>query len=40
MAGLYEKRQPLYKKYAQITINCSGKRHEQIVEEIISAVSR
>ena len=36
LAGLYEKRQPLYEKYAEITIQCSGKTHEQIVEEIIS----
>ncbi|MHC4638059.1 MAG: shikimate kinase [Planctomycetota bacterium] len=32
---LYEKRQPLYKKYAQITIDCSNKTHENIVDEII-----
>jgi len=35
LRGLYEKREPLYKKYAEITIKCSGKRHEEIVEEII-----
>ena len=35
LQGLYEKRQPLYKMYAQITIDCSGKTHEQLAEEII-----
>jgi shikimate kinase len=39
LAGLYEKRQPLYRKYAQATIDCSGKSHEQIVEEVIAASS-
>jgi len=38
LAGLYEKRQPLYKKYAEITIQCSGKIHEQIVEEIVQRI--
>ena len=38
LASLYEKRQPLYQKYAQVTIDCSGKSHEQIVEEIIASV--
>jgi shikimate kinase len=40
LAGLYEKRQPLYKKYADITINCEKKTHEQIVDEIISRLER
>jgi len=39
MRGLYEKRQGLYKKFAEITVNCSGKTHEQIVEEIISVLT-
>jgi shikimate kinase len=40
LAGLYEKRQPLYKKYAEITIQCSTRTHEQIVEEIITLLNR
>jgi shikimate kinase len=36
LAGLYRNRQPFYKKYAQLTIDCSGKAHEQIVDEIIT----
>lgn len=39
LAGLYEKRQPLYKQFAELTINCSSKRHEQIVEEIIKTLA-
>lgn len=39
LRGLYEKRQPLYKSYAEITIGCSGKRHEEIVDEIISVLN-
>jgi len=31
---LYQQRQVLYKKYAQVTIDCVGKNHEQIVNEI------
>ncbi|MHC4705956.1 MAG: shikimate kinase [Planctomycetota bacterium] len=33
---LHESRQPLYKKYAQLTVDCAGKRHEQILDEIIA----
>ena len=36
LRGLHESRQPLYRKYAQITIDCAGKNHEQIVDEIIT----
>jgi len=32
--SLYAQRQPLYRQYAQITIDCTGKTHEQIVAEI------
>ena len=35
---LYEKRQPLYRKYAQITIDCLNKTHENIVDEIIGSM--
>ena len=36
---LYEKRQPLYRKYAQITIDCSNKTHENIVDEITREIT-
>jgi shikimate kinase len=35
LQNLYDRRQPLYKKYAQITIDCQNKTHEQITDEII-----
>jgi shikimate kinase len=37
---LYEKRQPLYKKYAQLAISCSGKNQDQIVTEIIANIQK
>jgi shikimate kinase len=40
LKSLYEKRQPLYQKYAELTISCLGKTHEQIVEKIISNLHR
>jgi shikimate kinase len=40
LQGLYDKRQPLYKKFADLTIDCSAKTHEQIVEEIIASLNR
>lgn len=39
LRGLYDKRQPLYKEFAEITIQCSGKRHEEIVEEIVERLT-
>ncbi|NLG89402.1 MAG: shikimate kinase [Clostridiaceae bacterium] len=35
---VYKERTPLYEKYAEITINCSGKTMEQIVEMIAAKV--
>ncbi len=37
--SLYDHRQPLYRKYAQITIDCTGKNHEQIVTEIAQTLT-
>jgi shikimate kinase len=39
LAGLYERRQPLYKKHAEITVDCRDKTHEQIVEEIVALIN-
>ncbi|MCU0916868.1 MAG: shikimate kinase [Planctomycetes bacterium] len=33
--SLYNQRQPLYRRYAHHTIDCTGKNHEQIVADII-----
>lgn len=38
--SLYAERQPLYRKYAQITIDCTGKNHDQIVTEAIEKCRR
>lgn len=37
--SLYAQREPLYRKYAQITIDCADKTHEQIVAEIAGIVA-
>ena len=36
IADLYEKRRPLYEKYADVTIDCSGLTAEECVEKIIN----
>jgi len=33
--SLYDQRQPLYRRYAHLTVDCTGKNHEQIVADII-----
>jgi shikimate kinase len=38
--SLYDQRQPLYRKYAQLTIDCTGKTHDQIVTEIVQAIEK
>jgi shikimate kinase len=35
---LYKERMPLYKQYADLTVNCRGKTHEEIAAEIMRAV--
>jgi shikimate kinase len=35
LQSLYEKRKPLYEKYADMTIHTAGFNHEQVVEEIL-----
>jgi len=37
--SLYDQRQPLYRHYAQLTIDCTDKTHEQIVIEIARALA-
>jgi len=39
LKSLYEKRHRLYQEYAQLTIDCANKTHEQIAEEITSRLS-
>ena len=38
LAYLYKNRQPLYEKYAELTIDCTDKTQEQIVEQIVSKI--
>ena len=38
--SLYDQRQPLYCRYAQITLDCTGKSHEQVVSEVIQTLAR
>jgi shikimate kinase len=37
--SLYDQRQPLYERYAQITIDCIGKNHDQIVTGIVETLA-
>lgn len=36
--SLYAQRQPLYRRYAQLAIDCTDKTHEQIIAEIADCV--
>jgi shikimate kinase len=38
--SLYDQRQPLYRRYAQLTIDCTNKTHEQIVAEIVEGLTK
>jgi shikimate kinase len=38
--GLYDQRQHLYRRYAQIAIDCTDKNHDQVVTEIIERLSQ
>lgn len=40
IAELYEKRRPLYEKYADITVDCYGLTAEECVEEIIRLIKK
>ena len=40
LADLYKEREPLYLRYADFTLNCDGLNHEQVVERIMSCLSR
>jgi shikimate kinase len=34
--GIFQQRQPLYQRYADLTIDCAYRSHEQIVQEIVA----
>jgi shikimate kinase len=35
---LYGERRPLYERYADITVDCSAKRHEEVVRAVLEAL--
>ena len=39
LKSLYEKRQPIYRKYAQVTVDCACKTQQEIVDQVIDSVS-
>lgn len=38
LAELYRSRQPLYRRYAQVTIHCAGRTQDRIAAEIVAAL--
>jgi shikimate kinase len=38
--SLYDQRQPLYRRYAQLTFDCTAKNHDQIVTELVQMLAR
>ncbi|MBN1669616.1 MAG: shikimate kinase [Kiritimatiellae bacterium] len=36
LEGLYEERQPLYRRYADLTVDCRGKTPDQVVTEAVA----
>ncbi len=38
ICALYVERQPLYRKYADVSVNCTGFDHEQVVAKIVAAL--
>jgi shikimate kinase len=39
ISSLYDQREPLYRKYAQLTIDCTGKNHDLIVTEVVERLT-
>jgi shikimate kinase len=38
VCALYAEREPLYRKHADMTVNCAGLNHEQVVARIVDAI--
>jgi shikimate kinase len=38
LRALYDEREPLYRRYADVTVDCSGLTHEQVVDRVIRGV--
>ena len=39
ISSLYDQREPLYRQYAQLTIDCTGKNHDLIVTEVVERLA-
>jgi shikimate kinase len=39
LATLYAERLPLYRRYAELTVDCAGKSHEEVVWEITKRIA-
>ena len=35
---LYDEREPLYRRWARVTVQCLGRTQEQVVEAIVAAL--
>ena len=40
LEGLFEERQSLYKRHADLIIDCTNRTHEHVVRDIIAALGR
>jgi shikimate kinase len=40
LGQLFAERQPLYRKYAHLTIDCTGCSHEEMVRKIVRGLKR
>jgi shikimate kinase len=38
LRALYEERRPLYQEYADITVDCAGQSHEEVVRAVVNAL--
>lgn len=40
LRGLFEEREPLYREYADVTVDCRGLTHDETVRAVLEAVAR
>ncbi|NIA16032.1 MAG: shikimate kinase [Nitrospiraceae bacterium] len=39
-AELFEERRPLYERYADVTVDCTGLNHDEVVARVLDAIAR
>jgi shikimate kinase len=39
MESLYSERQPLYRRYAAVTVACAGLKHDEVVDRIVASLA-